>query len=66
MGKNVLNSFRLAFGYKTGSYVKRWGEREDNEHLVEVLAALDAPPDAVPQLLYAELELRYRALAQSS
>jgi hypothetical protein len=65
VGKNVLNSFRLAFGYKTGTYVKQWGEREDNEHLVEVLAAMDAPPDAVPRLLYAELELRYRALALS-
>jgi hypothetical protein len=66
VGKNVLNSFRLAYGYKTGSYVKLWGEREDNEHLVEVLAALDAAPEAVPELLYAELEIRYRALALSS
>jgi hypothetical protein len=65
VGKNVLNSFRLAYGYKSGTYVKLWGEREDNEHLVEVLAALDAPPESVPQLLYAELELRYRALALS-
>jgi hypothetical protein len=59
VGKNVLNSFRLAFGYKTGTYAKRWGDREDNEHLVEVLAALSVPPEAVPARLYAELEIRY-------
>jgi len=61
VGKNVLNSFRLAFGYKTGTYAKRWGDREDNEHLVEVLAALSVPPESVPEQLYAELEVRYRA-----
>jgi hypothetical protein len=60
VGKNVLNSFRLDFGYKTGTYAKRWGDREDNEHLVEVLAALAVPPEAVPARLYAELEVRYR------
>lgn len=61
VGKNVLNSFRLAHGYKTGTYAKRWGDREDNEHLVEALAALAAAPESVPEVLYAELTVRYRA-----
>jgi hypothetical protein len=65
VGKNVLNSFRLAYGYRTGVYVKRWGDREDNEHLVEVLAALAAPPESVPDLLYSELEARYREFGAS-
>jgi hypothetical protein len=62
VGKNVLNSFRLAHGYKTGTYAKRWGDREDNEHLVELLEGLVCSPEDVPDVLYAELATRYRAL----
>ena len=28
--KNVLNAFRQKNGYKQGTYVKIWGEDEDN------------------------------------
>lgn len=28
--KNILNAFRQSHGYKTGSYIKIWGEEEDN------------------------------------
>ena len=61
VGKNVLNSFRLAHGYKAGTYAKRWAGREDNEHLVELLAGLECPPAEVPDTLYAELSARYQA-----
>jgi len=65
VGKNVLNSFRLAHGYKTGTYAKRWAGREDNEHLVELLDELTCEPDAVPGLLRVALGARYEALARS-
>ncbi len=45
VGKNVLNFFRQDHGYKDGSYVKTWNGREDNEHLAEILASLDADAD---------------------
>ena len=59
VGKNVLNGFRLAHGYKTGSYQKTWHGREDNEHLIEIFRALDCEPEQVPDALSAELEARY-------
>ncbi len=41
VGKNVLNFFRQDHGYKDGSYVKIWDDREDNEHLSDLLVRLD-------------------------
>ena len=59
VGKNVLNFFRQDNGYKEGSYLKLWNGREDNEHLVEVLNALDiALPDYSDQV-YQGLQQRY-------
>lgn len=63
VGKNVLNGFRQDHGYRTGEYRKLWSGREDNEHLVEALAELDCAPDAVAELLYAQLLQRYEASA---
>ena len=61
IGKNVLNNFRQDHGYKTGTYAKLWHGREDNEHLIEVLAELaDAGAD-LPEQLYAALQARYPA-----
>lgn len=60
VGKNVLNDFRQNHGYKDGSYLKTWSGREDNEHLVELLALIEQPATAV-QDLYALLENRYEA-----
>ncbi len=37
IGKNALNEFRQLNGYNTGTYVKVWNDREDNEHLTDVL-----------------------------
>ena len=59
VGKNVLNNFRQDYGYKTGDYQKLWQGREDNEHLVEVLAGLSCHPDEVPDVVYAALQERY-------
>lgn len=61
VGKNVLNTFRQDNGYKSGTYRKLWQGQEDNEHLVEVLGALDGDPEDIPTRLYEALELRYRA-----
>ena len=56
---NVLNQFRQNNGYQSGEYRKLWQGREDNEHLVELLAALDVDPSDLPTQLYAALGERY-------
>ncbi len=65
IGKNVLNRLRQNHGYQSGEYVKVWNGQEDNEHLVELLDTVDADPAALPEVLYAALEDRYRALTQA-
>lgn len=59
VGKNVLNFFRQDHGYKEGTYVKQWHGREDNEHLVEVIAALDSDDPGFRDGVYRGLEQRY-------
>jgi hypothetical protein len=59
VGKNVLNFFRQDHGYKDGSYRKLWQGREDNEHLVEIMAVLDAERGDYQHVLYATLKERY-------
>jgi len=60
VAKNVLNAFRQEHGYQDGSYRKRWHDgREDNEHLVEIVAALDADGDSFVADLDAALAARY-------
>jgi len=61
VGKNVLNFFRQDHGYKDGSYIKTWNGREDNEHLAEILASLDADADGFKDTLYQRLEAVYPA-----
>ena len=63
VGKNVLNFFRQDHGYKEGTYIKNWAGREDNEHLVEVLASLDHSADDFAKEVYDSLNSRYRELA---
>jgi len=63
VGKNVLNFFRQDHGYKDGSYIKQWQGREDNEHLVELVASLDSGSADFRQQLYAALGDRYQSLA---
>lgn len=61
--KNVLNFFRQDNGYKAGTYRKVWNGREDNEHLVEIAAALDSSDAAFADRLMAELHQRYAETA---
>jgi dimeric dUTPase (all-alpha-NTP-PPase superfamily) len=63
VGKNVLNTFRLAHGYKTGGYRKLWAGREDNDHLVELASGLDSGEPAYADKLYGALVTRYRETA---
>ncbi|MEH6593664.1 MAG: dUTP diphosphatase, partial [Halioglobus sp.] len=63
VGKNVLNFFRQDHGYKDGSYVKLWAGREDNEHLVELVAALDHGAEDFSDQLYRALDIRYQETA---
>ncbi|MGE3773636.1 MAG: dUTP diphosphatase [Gammaproteobacteria bacterium] len=65
VGKNVLNFFRQDHGYRDGSYVKSWRGREDNEHLVEVLADLDSDDEGFRTAVYDGLAARYRAACAS-
>ena len=62
VGKNVLNMFRQDHGYKTGSYIKIWDGREDNEHLVEVLDTVELGSAAVREELYSALKDRYQTV----
>jgi hypothetical protein len=59
VGKNVLNFFRQDHGYKEGTYRKVWGGREDNAHLVEIMATLDSNDGDFQNQLYASLKDRY-------
>ncbi|PCJ90372.1 MAG: dUTP diphosphatase [Porticoccaceae bacterium] len=59
VGKNVLNFFRQDNGYQDGSYRKLWNGKEDNEHLVEVVAELDHNSPKFKDDLYQALEQRY-------
>ncbi|WP_339858146.1 dUTP diphosphatase [Pseudohongiella acticola] len=61
VSKNVLNFFRQDHGYKDGSYQKVWHGKEDNEHLVEVMATLSATSETYPTELYQALKQRYPA-----
>ncbi len=53
--------FRQDNGYKDGSYIKQWQGREDNEHLVEILAELDSQQPTYSDEVYQSLQQRYSA-----
>ncbi len=56
IGKNILNRFRQAHGYKEGSYIKVWNEEEDN---VVMQRYLEKHSSATPEELYQALEEAY-------
>lgn len=62
VGKNVLNFFRQDHGYQDGSYHKQWGGKEDNEHLVEIVAKLDTTVVTFKDDLYKEMKAVYEKL----
>ncbi len=66
VGKNVLNFFRQDHGYQEGTYRKTWGGREDNEHLVELVAPLDKGAADFADQVYAALKGRYVELVRGS
>jgi len=66
VGKNVLNFFRQDNGYKDGSYQKTWADREDNEHLVELMAGLDSRSDQFADAVYEALSARYAEVRQGA
>ena len=59
VGKNVLNGFRQDNGYKAGTYIKTWDDREDNVWLVEFAAGLDKNPNTFASELYGQLSKKY-------
>ena len=63
VAKNVLNMFRQAHGYGSGTYRKVWDGREDNEHLAELVRRMDAGAESFPADLDAALAARYAASA---
>jgi len=56
IGKNILNKFRQNHGYKEGSYMKIWNEREDNVVMQEILTKQS---NITPEALYEALEEAY-------
>lgn len=62
VGKNVLNFFRQDNGYQDGSYHKQWGGKEDNEHLVEIVAQLDTSAATFKDDLYSQMQATYQRL----
>jgi dimeric dUTPase (all-alpha-NTP-PPase superfamily) len=58
MTKNVLNSFRQNNGYKDGSYIKIWGDVEDNVVAGEIAKKL-LPNEAFEDILYKSLQEYY-------
>ncbi|CAA6814468.1 MAG: Dimeric dUTPase (EC [uncultured Sulfurovum sp.] len=56
IGKNILNKFRQKNGYKEGSYIKVWNNKEDNLIMQELLANKN---DISPKELYTALEKAY-------
>lgn len=61
VGKNVLNAFRQDNGYKTGSYIKIWKNREDNVWLSEIIDELSIDSVTFAEDLYERLETAYKA-----
>ena len=59
VGKNVLNIFRQDHGYKHGTYKKVWNNREDNEHLVDILEVLDSKSLNFRTEIYDSLKAAY-------
>lgn len=57
--KNALNIFRARNGYRTGTYVKTWGGREDNEVLMDISRGLDTKSETYAKDLYAKLTEEY-------
>ena len=63
VGKNVLNFFRQDHGYQDGTYKKIWGDKEDNEVLVEIIERLDSTSASFRNDLYRQMQDEYSLLS---
>lgn len=60
-GKNALNNFRQANGYKSGEYIKNWFGKEDNDFLIEIIEALTpAEKNDSYEVIYERLGIKYQ------
>jgi len=60
-GKNALNNFRQANGYKSGKYIKNWFGNEDNDYLIQIIEALsDDEKDDGYQIIHERLSTKYQ------
>lgn len=67
VGKNVLNMFRQANGYKEGTYIKDWFGEEDNQVMSRLLANLSSvDPDDLPMCLEAALAEEYAKVTNAA
>lgn len=57
LAKNVLNKLRQAHGYRTGTYIKMWGDKEDNAVVMELL---EQNPEVDFTELYSLVEAFYK------
>ncbi len=60
IGKNSLNKFRQANGYKDGSYIKIWNGDEDNVVMIKIL---EKQKNIDFDIVYQELEKEYAKLS---
>lgn len=59
IGKNMLNLFRQANGYKEGTYQKTWNGQEDNVHLARLVQEMDPFAVGFPSALHRKLQQDY-------
>jgi dimeric dUTPase (all-alpha-NTP-PPase superfamily) len=62
VSKNVLNIFRQDNGYKDGTYKKMWENREDNEHLHDIVSRLDPASATFSKDIIEALTKKYESL----
>lgn len=67
VGKNVLNMFRQANGYKEGTYIKDWFGQEDNQVMSRLLVELaGVDPDDLPMCLDGMLREEYAKVTNAA
>ncbi|NOQ32012.1 MAG: dUTPase [Helicobacteraceae bacterium] len=59
VGKNILNQFRQDHGYKEGTYIKVWNDKEDN---MVMKSFWEKDSNLTPESLYNNLEEVYKTL----
>lgn len=66
IGKNVLNKFRQANGYKEGTYIKIWFGKEDNDYLYELLGLLDSDHEDFVESIERSLTTAYQTVVEAN